>query len=243
MKPGWIRKFLGFDWDALAGVIAAVLALVLHLLNLVETDVLVVLAVFLVALLFIRDMRRERFDERMLETLTSTGIAAKRIESALVPPDTLLIGPARIREESARFSHEALGDMVWFHVCLLMFKPQWLFDVLLKPAIENPRVKSVTFVLDPQQKALWQDHVLPKIQCCKGSEKVLPPHWVPIQENVSIIVGENRTGQTECLLSFWGEPFMSHHAGRDVPRFVFWVQGHSELVPHLVEIIRRHRLA
>jgi hypothetical protein len=243
MKPDWLRRALRVDWDAIAGAIAALLALVLHLLHVVEVDVLLVLAVFLVALLFIRDIRRENLDERMHETLARNEAAVARIERSLHPPDTILIGPEHIRESSARFSREAAGELVWFNVCLLMFRPQSLFDALLRPAIENPRVTGITFVLDPEQRALWDAEVVPKVAALPGGAKVRPPHWTQLHENVSVILGEGSSGRTECLLSFWGEPFMSRTAGRDVPRYVLWVQGHSELVPHLAELARRHRLA
>jgi hypothetical protein len=243
MKTGKLRRFLGLDWESLAGVIAAVAALVLHLLHLIQPDVLVVIAVVLLALLFIRDTRRERQDERMLEILQQNAAAMSRLQSSLRLPDADLIGPEKIRKSSEEFSLEAEGEMIWFNVCLLMFRPQWLFDLMLKPAIENPAVTSLLFVIDPKQRQLWEEHVAPKVQALSGAKKVQEPHWVEIDEMVSIIESHTRTSEKlECLLSFWGEPFMSHMADRDVPRYVFWVRGHSELVTHLSELVRRYRL-
>ena len=43
--------------------------------------------------------------------------------------------------------------------------------------------------------------------------------------------------------SFWGEPFMARATGRDVPRYIFHVQPHSELVSRLVELERSYRVA
>ena len=60
-----MRRFLSFDWDAIAGIVAAVMALVMHFLHLIEEEVLLMIAVVLLALLFIRDLRRERSSERM----------------------------------------------------------------------------------------------------------------------------------------------------------------------------------
>ena len=37
--------------------------------------------------------------------------------------------------------------------------------------------------------------------------------------------------------------FMSRRVGRDVPRYIFHVTGHSELIERLVELDREHRLA
>ena len=50
------------------------------------------------------------------------------------------------------------------------------------------------------------------------------------------------SGAMECLLSFWGEPFMARDAGKDIPRYIFHVQGHSELVSRLLELERKYRL-
>jgi hypothetical protein len=37
--------------------------------------------------------------------------------------------------------------------------------------------------------------------------------------------------------------FILADAGRDVPRYIFHVQPHSELIPHLVELERGYRMA
>ena len=55
-----IRRFLSLDWDAIAGIVAAVMALAMHFLHIIEEDVLLMIAVVLLALLFIRDLRRQR---------------------------------------------------------------------------------------------------------------------------------------------------------------------------------------
>mgnify|MGYP003519323404 FL=1 len=49
-------------------------------------------------------------------------------------------------------------------------------------------------------------------------------------------------GHAEAQVSFWGEPFMARTTGRDVPRYIFPVQAHSELVARLVELERRYRV-
>src|ERR1035437_680820 len=93
---GRLRRFIGLDWESLAGVIAAAAALVLHLLNLAPPDVLAVIAVLLLALLFIRDIRRERQDERMLDVLQHNAAIMSRLQSSLQPSDADLVGPEQI---------------------------------------------------------------------------------------------------------------------------------------------------
>ncbi|HEY5867921.1 MAG TPA: hypothetical protein VI542_20575, partial [Candidatus Tectomicrobia bacterium] len=166
------------------------------------------------------------------------------LQSTLRPPDALLVGPRQIRAVTADFASRAHGDMLWFHVCLLMFKPQPLFDTLLRPAIENPMVRSIQFVLDHAQQALWESDVLPKVQQCRGHDKVKDPCWTTIKENVSCIIADMGTeSKTECLVSFWGEPFMARTVGRDVPRYIFHVQSHSELVSRLLDLVRSSRVS
>lgn len=239
-----LKQLLRLDWDAIAGIVAAVAALVMHFLHVIEEDILLMIAVVLIALLFLRDLRRERHAERMDESVQQTEAVVKEIQAKLIPPDVILIGPRQLRTVTEGFSVHARGDMVWFHVCLLMFKPQSLFDSLLRPAIENPLVTSIQFVLDQEQRELWEDELVPKVMMCRGKEKVKEPCWTTIEENVSLIISDiGSDNGTECLLSFWGEPFMAHTVGRDVPRYVFHVQSQSELVDRFVDLVRSYRVS
>lgn len=238
------KKFLRFDWDAIAGIIAAVAAIVMHFLHIIEEEVLLVIAVVLLALLFLRDLRRERSAERIEERLEAAEGSLREITAAISPPDALLIGPREIRSVSEEFSRRARGEMVWFNVCLSMFKPQPLFDTLLRPALENPLVTSVQFVLDADQRDLWESEVVPKASRCEGHEKLAEPRFQRIDEKVSLVFAQTGPeGRSECLLSFWGEPFMAQSVGRDVPRYIFHVQSHSELIGRLAELERDYRLS
>lgn len=239
-----LKALLSLDWDILAGIVAAVAALVMHFLHLVDESLLLVIAVALLALRFFRDLRNEDAADQLAEHVDHLVERVSSIDASLSPADVNLVGPRRLRDESEAFSRRASGDMLWFHVCLLMFKPQALFDSLLRPAIDNPRVTAIHFVLDSQQRGLWEHHVAPKIAQCAGRDKVREPTWTAIQEQVSVIVTDaSSTDRTECLLSFWGEPFMSRLSGRDVPRFIFLVKPSSELLPHLTELTRKYRLS
>jgi hypothetical protein len=191
-----------------------------------------------------RDIRRENALERIHALVRANHDDLTTLGSALKPPDALLVGPGRLRAATEEFSARAQGEMIWFHVCLSMFKPQALFDTMLKPAIENPRVLAIQFVLDRDQRSLWETEVVPKLAGVRNKEKVREPRWTAIHENVSAIIAEVRPGGgRECLLSFWGEPFMARTSGRNVPRYVFHVQEHSELITRIVELERKYRLS
>jgi hypothetical protein len=234
-----MKRILKYDWDAIAGIIAAIAAIVLHLLNVVEENVLLVISVFLIALLFLRDLRRERQAEHLDESLHQTEVTVKEVLNRLSPPDAVLVGPLSIRQAMEDFSGRARNDMLWFHVCPIMFKRQALFDALLKSAIDNPAVKSIQFILDDRDRELWESEVIPKIKRCAGKNKVQETIWTSISGGVSAILADiGKDGRTECLLSFWGEPFMARTPTHDVPRYVFHVQSHSELVGRMVEVVR-----
>ena len=238
-----VKRLLRMDWDALAGIIAATIALVLHLLHVVSIDVLITIAVVLIALLFIRTLRREHITDQIKDDLRSVASGVLSLQSAVRPHDTVLVGPGALSSVSKQFSEDARGEMIWFHVCLTMFQPQALFDMLLKPAVGSPHVRSIQFILDPVQQELWHKEVQPKLAACSTPEKVLEPIWVPIRESVSVIFSDaGAPGATRALLSFWGEPFMARSSGRDVPRYVFLLQPGSELVPRLVDLARDYRL-
>ena len=219
------------------------IAIVLHLLDIVDVEVLFTIVLVLLAILLFRDLRRESHDEHLGEAVHQIKGDVKSIESSLEAPAAVLVGPRYLRSESRRFVETARGEMVWFNVCFLMFRSQEVFDLLLKPAIENSLVRSIQFISDESERELWEENMLPKIRECDATGKVLEPRWRKLPKTVSFILAETEhSGQTEALLSFWGEPFMARTLEKQVPRYVFWVHGHSDLVTQLVDLERQHRI-
>ncbi len=107
-----MKRILKYDWDAIAGIIAALAAIVMHFLHIVDTDVLLMIAVVLIALLFIRDLRRESHNERFDECLLQTESTVKEILAQISPPDAHLVGPQNIRQIMEDFNRRARNDMV-----------------------------------------------------------------------------------------------------------------------------------
>lgn len=234
------KKFLSFEWDALAGIIAAVTAIVLHFLHVVDEHVILPIILALIALLFINFMRHTRKNDLTAEQVEHAADIVSRIQSGLKLPEVILVGPRHLRSANEHFVRHMSGDTIWYNLCLSMYKPQPLFDALLRPAIENPMVNSIQFVLDENQRGLWQQAILPMIASCEGHGKVREPRWCSLHKTTSFILGDNQlSGGAEALLSFWGEPFMAQTTDHDVPRFIFHVQKNSELLPHLIELERR----
>ena len=165
------------------------------------------------------------------------------VSSSPSAPGAILVGPHDLRVAIESFARTAAGDMTWFNVCLLMFRPQVLFDLMLRPAIENDAVDSIQFVLDERERERWEQDVMPKVRRCNGAEKVREPRWCDLHETVSFILAKNRAhGSMEGQLSFWGEPFMAETGGGSVPRYVFNLPAQSPLIGHLVDMDRKYRM-
>lgn len=239
-----VKRFLSLEWDAIAGIVAAVVAIILHFLHVVDEHIILPIVLALIALLFINFMRHTRNNELTAEQVDDTAHIVNSIQSALKHPDVILVGPRNLRSANEQFTKHMCGDTIWFNVCLTMYKPKPLFDSLLRPVVENPMVSSIQFVLDESQMDLWQQSIKPQIATCSGYAKVREPRWCKLPKTLSFIVADSQlSGGMEALLSFWGEPFMAQSTERDVPRFIFHVQKHSELLPHLVELERSHVLS
>lgn len=239
-RTHWLRRY---DWDAVAGIAAAAAALILHLLHIVQTEILLTLTLVLVALLLLRQLRHEAREERVEESTVRVEHAVLKLQETLKVPDVILVGPRQLRAASEQFARQARGKMVWFNVCLTMFRPQDLFDCLLRPAVENPLVTHIEFVLDASEREHWETFVVPKLAACRGREKVREPLWCSMKESVSfVLAGDEREGQAEAQLSFWGEPFMAKVTGQGVPRYIFHVHAHSELIVRLLELERGYRI-
>lgn len=237
-----MKRLLRLDWDIVAGILAAITAIVLHLLHIVAVDVLLTITLVLLALLLFRDLRREGHDERVAATIRETRAEVGELRRALESPEAILIGPRLLQAESRRFAEAAHGRMVWFNMCFAMFRSQEVFDLMLRPAIENPRVESIEFLSGRGERERWNRFMAPKIEACRGAAKVAEPRWRKLPETVSFILAEfEPDGATEALLSFWGEPFMSRTHGAQVPRYTFRIAGHSDLIAQFVELERRHR--
>jgi hypothetical protein len=87
------------------------------------------------------------------------------------------------------------------------------------------------------------DAVAGRVAACAGREKVCKPWWCELRESVSFVLAEQSgSSRIEAHLSFWGEPFMAHTTGQAVPRYIFHIQPHSELIGRLVELQRGYRL-
>jgi hypothetical protein len=114
-----LRKF---EWEAIAGLIAAVVAIVLHFLHATDANILRVITLVLVALLFLRDLRsEERWSTIEGETKLSVRLL-EEIKETTHPAELDLIGPTRLRHATTQLAGRAQGEVVWFNACPQMFE-------------------------------------------------------------------------------------------------------------------------
>ena len=84
------------DWEAVAGIIAAVVALVLHLVHVAGEAVLLSVILVVLALVLLRDLRRESREENLAAFVTDTETMLREARLALPMPDAVLVGPAAL---------------------------------------------------------------------------------------------------------------------------------------------------
>ena len=91
-----IRQAMSWEWDAIAGIAAAFVAIVLHLLHIVDETVVLPILLALVGLLFINFMRHSRNNELTAEQVERMGHTVDSLHAALERPGLALIGPRQL---------------------------------------------------------------------------------------------------------------------------------------------------
>lgn len=237
-----LKNLFKLEWDAIAGIIAAIVAIVLHFLHIAQTELLLPILLALIGLLFINFLRHAKNNEVTAETVDKIHKQIDTVQSSLKGSDIELIGPRKLRSEHERFLMEIGGDVIFFNICLKMYSSEAMFNTLLRPLFDNPRVSSVSFILDIKQQNDWQHTIVSRLSGHPRLNILRTPKWSNLEASLSFIMAEQSQSQgVEALLSFWGEPFMSRQTGTDTPRYIFWLKKYNELLPHLESLIQAQR--
>ncbi|MCS4540994.1 MAG: hypothetical protein HY929_01525 [Euryarchaeota archaeon] len=229
--------------DLIAVIVASIIGLALHALGIIPEAYLISLLLLLLSLLAIHEISHSVKYDVAHETIM-------RIENKLTcPPSEIeLIKPPDLLTLSQEFALRNQGEEWWFNICADMFRSQDLFDRLLKPSIQSQKSSKIVFVLKHSMKDAWEKDIQPKIEKCKGKEKIQPPLWRDIEENIAfrMIDVSSEKEVKEAFLTVWGEPFMMEHRVEKeetrMPRHVLYVRSHSELIPRLKDIFMRYKL-
>src|SRR5450759_2861545 len=88
-RKHWLRRY---DWDAIACIVAAAVALILHLLHVVQPDILLTVTLVLVALLLLRQLRHEEREERVEDMAGRTKQMIVRLHDDRLKPRTMVLG-------------------------------------------------------------------------------------------------------------------------------------------------------
>ncbi|AFI83326.1 hypothetical protein [Methylophaga nitratireducenticrescens] len=240
MRP---KSLLKLEWDAIAGIIAAIVAIVLHFLHIAQADLLLPILLALIGLLFINFLRHSKNNEITAETIEKIHKQIDLVQNSLKESDIELIGPRKLRSENDRFLKEISGDVVFYNICLKMYSAEAMFNGLLRPVFDNPGVSSVCFILDVGQQANWERTITSRLSGHPRRGILREPKWCSLAASLSFIMAEQSESKcVEALLSFWGEPFMTNQTGIDTPRYIFRLKKHNELLPHLESLIQNQRL-
>ena len=112
------NRLLSYEWDAIAGILAAVAAIVLHFLNFIDDQVILPVVLTLMALLLINFMRHTRNNELTAEQVEHLHKMVVKINASLEVPDIVLIGPRQISSTNEHFARNMRGEATLFNVCL-----------------------------------------------------------------------------------------------------------------------------
>lgn len=236
-----LRKF---EWEAIAGLVAAATAIILHFLHLTDVNVLRMLTLVLVALLFMRDLRNEDRWHSMESTTKLSVRLLEEIREAAHPAEIDLIGPTRLRQILVELAERVQGEVVWFNACPQMFVKKEVCDSILDPFLANPALTAIRFVFDNGQREHWGVRVESTLKTYLGRGTVTLPTWADLDSGVAFVIAETDTvaGKAEAMLGFWGEPFMAVHHDHKVPSYLVHVRAHSELIGRLREVERACRV-
>lgn len=237
------RLWKTVEWDLLAVIIASLIGIALHVLGILPESYVISLILILLCLHALHEIGHQMKYDEAHDKIMEIDRALKKTQ-----PDIELIS----RNHFARGEEFALknkGAMWWFNTPMRVLKSQEVFDRLLKSAIDNPKTKRIEFILKPSTKGLWEKEVWPKIEKCRGREKVQPPIWREIKENLAfkmIDLTEEKEIK-EAHLTFWGEPFtMELKESNDTfpsvyhPRFILQVRN-EDLLSKLKEIFIQYK--
>jgi len=112
MKP---NRFLSYEWDAIAGILAATAAIVLHQLHIADEHIILPIVLALMALLFISFMRHTLSNERTAGQVERTQNMVAQIKLSLADPDVVLIGPRQLRTANEQFARNMRGEAILFN--------------------------------------------------------------------------------------------------------------------------------
>ena len=236
-----MKKLFKTNWEAIAGIVAAVSVLVLKFLGLVHEETMLTLAIVLLAVLFLRELRKETVFDQFADDLAEIQASVKQLAVNQAEQGSALITPAAMKDAMSAFSRRAKGCCVFKHVSPFMFKRDANFDAFLKPMLEHDAVSEVIFIIEENQKEEFERFVRTKTDKNEGGGKVAAPILADNPDGNGVIAHNcGLTEDFEALITFFSEPFMVKHGGNWVPRFAMHVLPRSEVAKMVSDNVRKY---
>lgn len=232
-----LRRLLAVEWDTLAGIAAAFVALVLSLFGLVSDVTVRAILLLLAALILLRELRNDSRSAIHAEHLDCMRQDIRDLREKIGTTDLVVITPLALRSAFQDFVTHLGGRVTWYNACCRMFHRHEVFESTLGQLLGNPDVVAVEMLCDASERHAWDTDLAIKVRKCAGATKLREPIWGALPTAVSFLIGEHRESKRpQALMAIMEEPFASHGNGRSVPRYLFRVQNHSDILTAMAAV-------
>jgi hypothetical protein len=239
MRHTSLRRLITVEWDTLAGVVAALLAMLLSFFGLVSEVTMQAILLLLAGMILLRELRNDSRAATHAEHLDCLRQDVRDIREKVGTTDLIVITSAALRHEFQDFARHLTGRVTWYNACCRMFHRQEVFEGTLGRLITNPGITAIEMLCDECERHAWETDVVLQVQRHGGAGKVREPVWAHMPPTISFLVGEHvEYGRPQALMAIMEEPFASQGSGLSVPRYLFRIQNHSDILTDMAELAR-----
>lgn len=234
-----LRRLIAVEWDTLAGIAAAFVAMVLSIFGIVSDVTVRAILLLLAALILLHELRTDSRGAVHAEHLDCMRQDLRDLREKIGTTDLVVITPLALRREFCDFAAHLCGRVTWYNACCRMFHRREVFDGTLGQLLDNPEITALVLLCDEREREAWFGDVAARVQRHAGAEKLQTPLWADIPTTVSFLMGEHREyKRPQALMAIMEEPFASHGNGLSVPRYLFRIQNHSDILMAMAEVAR-----
>lgn len=163
----------------------------------------------------------------------------EELERQIVGTGVELIGSDQLHKLTESVGRNR-GDIWFFNVPLGRIRTQEGFNALVKPGIENPHTTNITFILNRSVKAIWEEHVQPKIDNIKGGGEHITVKWMDDERKIGFML---LRGSREVYLIAWDEPFIVETPKGSQTMLMFHMKSNREFIAKLEEMFEKYLLS
>lgn len=160
------------------------------------------------------------------------------LQKAIVCTGIELLGPHELHIIRERVE-ESSGEIWFFNIPLGRIRTEEGFNIIVKAGIENPHVRSITFLLDKSVKDIWVDCVQPRLDAIKNSTNITV-RWLSERNCIGFMLLK---GSQEAFLLAWSEPFIAQTSKGHQTMMMFHITRNHEFLAKLEEIFEKNLLS